>query len=47
VVAAGPSFRVLARNKLPDQFTASPVVSNGRIYLRGWDALWAVGRPAQ
>jgi outer membrane protein assembly factor BamB len=44
VVAAGPNFRVLARNKLPDQFTASPAVSNGRIYLRGWDALWAVGR---
>jgi outer membrane protein assembly factor BamB len=29
--------------KLPDTFTASPVVSGGRIYLRGWNHLWAIG----
>ncbi len=43
VVAAGPKFQVLSRNKLPDQITASPALAGGRIYLRGFDALYAVG----
>jgi outer membrane protein assembly factor BamB len=43
VVKAGPHFELLAKNKLPDVTTASPAVSNGRIYLRGWDSLWAIG----
>jgi len=29
--------------KLKDTFTASPAVSGGRIYLRGWNNLWAIG----
>src|SRR5439155_10762068 len=29
VVQAGPKFKVLAVNKLPDQTAASPVISNG------------------
>ncbi len=29
--------------KLKDTFTASPAISGGRIYLRGWDSLWAIG----
>jgi outer membrane protein assembly factor BamB len=47
VVAAGPTFQVLARNQLPDQFTASPALSNGRIYLRGFDTLWAIALPGK
>jgi outer membrane protein assembly factor BamB len=43
VVKAGPTFERLAENKLPDLFTASPAVSNGRIYLRGFEALYAIG----
>lgn len=43
VVKAGKTFEKLAENKLPDQITASPAVSNGRIYLRGFDTLWAIG----
>jgi hypothetical protein len=43
VVKAGPTFELLAVNKLPDTITASPVISGGRIYLRGWQALYAVG----
>ena len=27
VVAAGPELKILAKNKLPDQFTASPAIS--------------------
>ncbi len=42
VVKAGPKFEPLAENKLPDEFTASPAVSGGRIYLRGFQALYAI-----
>jgi outer membrane protein assembly factor BamB len=34
---------LIEKMKLPDTFTASPAVSGGRIYLRGWNYLWAVG----
>jgi len=47
VVQAGPTFQLLAVNALPDQIAASPAISNGRIYLRGFDALYAVGPPAK
>jgi outer membrane protein assembly factor BamB len=44
VVQAGPKFQLLAANKLPDQIAASPAISNGRIYLRGFATLYAVGQ---
>jgi outer membrane protein assembly factor BamB len=43
VVQAGTDFKVLASNTLPDKFYSSPAISNGRIYLRGWNYLWAIG----
>lgn len=43
VVKPGREFEILSTNKLPDVFTASPAVSGGRIYLRGFDNLWAIG----
>jgi hypothetical protein len=43
VVQTGRQFKVLATNKLPDTLTASPAISDGRIYLRGWGYLWAIG----
>jgi outer membrane protein assembly factor BamB len=43
VIKAGPKFEPLAENRLPDQITASPAIANGRIYLRGWEALYAIG----
>ena len=43
VVKAGKEFDLVAKNKLPDTFTSSPAISNGRIYLRGWNYLWAIG----
>jgi len=46
VVKAGPKFQLLALNKLPDQLAASPAISNGRIYLRGFEALYAIGQGA-
>jgi outer membrane protein assembly factor BamB len=47
VVKAGPEFKEVAVNKLPDEMTASPAPSNGRIYLRGWKTLYAIGAPAK
>ena len=44
VVKAGPKFQLLATNKLPDQIAASPAISNGRIYLRGFATLYAIGQ---
>ena len=43
VVQAGKEFKKLATNKLPDTIYASPAVSNGRIYIRGYEYLWAIG----
>jgi outer membrane protein assembly factor BamB len=43
VVKPGPKFELLAKNKLPDQIAASPAIAHGRIYLRGYDALYAIG----
>ena len=42
VVRAGPTFQLLATNQLPDQIAASPAISQGRIYLRGFEALYAI-----
>jgi outer membrane protein assembly factor BamB len=44
VVAAGPKFQLLAVNQLPDQISGSPAISNGTIYLRGFEALYAIGQ---
>jgi outer membrane protein assembly factor BamB len=44
VVKAGPKFEKVAENKLPDQISASPAICGGRIYLRGFEALYAVGK---
>jgi outer membrane protein assembly factor BamB len=42
VLQGGPKFVKLADNHLPDYFTASPAISNGRIYLRGFKTLYAI-----
>ena len=36
VIKAGRKFEMLADNKLDDNFSASPAIANGRIYMRGW-----------
>src|SRR5262249_43698381 len=43
VVKAGPKFELLSTNKLSDETTASPVVLDGRVYLRGFKNLYAIG----
>jgi outer membrane protein assembly factor BamB len=44
VLKAGPKFERIAENKLPDEISASLAVSNGRIYIRGWTTLYAIGK---
>ena len=42
VVKAGKKFEIVAQNDLGEAQAATPVVSNGTIYLRTFDALWAI-----
>ena len=42
VVAANDRYDKLAENQLDDETTASPAISNGRIYLRGKKYLYAI-----
>lgn len=42
VIKAGREFELLATNELAEDMSASPAISNGTIYLRTFDALWAV-----
>jgi hypothetical protein len=44
VTKAGRSFEILAQNDLGEDMSASPAVSNGRIYLRTFEALYAIGK---
>lgn len=44
VVKPGPKFEILSENKLPDDTSASMAISGGRIYVRGWKTLWAIGQ---
>jgi outer membrane protein assembly factor BamB len=46
VVQAGKTFKLLASNTLldkEDKLYSSPAIANGRIYLRSWNYLWAIG----
>ena len=43
VVKAGRKFELLSQNKMEDSISASPVISGGRIYLRGFEHLYAIG----
>jgi outer membrane protein assembly factor BamB len=44
VIKAGRTFELVSRNKLDGHFVASPAASNGRVFLRADDVLYAVGR---
>ena len=43
VVQAGREFKLLAEIKLGEEIAASPAIAGGRLYLRTFDALYAVG----
>jgi outer membrane protein assembly factor BamB len=42
VVRAGKEFEVVAQNKMGEEIAASPIVANGTLYLRSFDALYAI-----
>lgn len=42
VVRAGKEFKLVAQNELGEAIAASPAISNGTIYFRTFDSLWAV-----
>ena len=42
VIKHGPSFEVIAKNKLDDNFDASPVIVGNKLYLRGWKSLYCI-----
>ena len=43
VVVAGPRFELVAENTLDDYALSSPAVSDGQIFLRTTQRLWAIG----
>jgi len=43
VVEAGPELKVLSKNKIGEETTASPAISNGRVFIRTYKALYAFG----
>ena len=43
VIAASPQFERLAENRLDDEPLASPIASEGRMYIRGRKALYCLG----
>jgi len=43
VAAASGNYRLLARNRLPDRFVASPAVAAAHLFLRGKRRLYCVG----
>jgi outer membrane protein assembly factor BamB len=42
VVKAGREFSIVASNDLGEPITASPLVANGVLYIRTYDALYAI-----
>jgi outer membrane protein assembly factor BamB len=44
VVKEGREFEILAQNDLGESIAASPAISGGRIYLRTFDSLYAIGK---
>jgi outer membrane protein assembly factor BamB len=42
VVQAGPTFKILATNSVPEPLMATPAISDGVLYIRGRDHLYAV-----
>jgi outer membrane protein assembly factor BamB len=44
VIKAGPKFEVLAENDLNDYTLSSPAISDGRVYLRTAQFLYAIGK---
>jgi outer membrane protein assembly factor BamB len=42
VLQAGPEFKVLSKNSIPDMFMASPAIANGSLFLRSIGHLYCI-----
>ena len=47
VIKAGSQFERVARNELGEKTYASPAISGGQIFLRSFEQLYCIGRPAR
>lgn len=47
VVRAGPKYELVARNELGEKTYASPAVSDGQMFLRGFKNLYCIGKPTK
>jgi outer membrane protein assembly factor BamB len=47
VFEAAPTYKLLAKNSLGELVFASPAVANGRLYVRGKQHLFCIGRAAE
>jgi outer membrane protein assembly factor BamB len=46
VFAAGPSFKRLAKNSIGEKVMATPAVANNRLFIRGQEHLFCIGKSA-
>lgn len=46
VVKAGPTYELVALNRIEEECNASPAISGGRVFLRTEGHLYAIGSPA-
>jgi len=44
VIKPGPTFEAISRNAIGERMNASPALSNGKIYLRGYKHLFCIGK---
>ena len=42
VTQAGRTFKLLAQIPMGESISSSPIVANGTLYLRSYEALWAI-----
>ena len=47
VIKAGPTFKVVAKNRLGEDCYASPALSRGHVFMRTVDHLYCIGETAQ
>jgi outer membrane protein assembly factor BamB len=46
VFAAEPTFKLLAKNSVGEPVSATPAVADGRLFIRGSNHLFCIGKPA-
>jgi len=47
VIKPGPAFQAIAKNPIGEKMNASPAISNGKIYLRGYKNLFCISANGQ